>query len=266
METLFILYLLIFIFGTVIGSFLNVVIDRLPRNESIIKSRSHCEHCRRALSWPDLIPVVSYLVLRGKCRYCHVHIGYYYPIVEALTGLLFIVVTVSLMPNMLGLQLFEPRSLFIWIYFYFLISCLVVIFFTDYKYGIIPFKVVLFASLASIVYALITPFFLNHMFTGLSVFAFFLLLFFITKGKGLGFGDVVYAFLMGIVLGYPKILVGLYVAFLTGAIVSLILVWTGKKKMKGGSIPFGPFLVGGTFVGLFWGQHIMERVLAFLLH
>jgi leader peptidase (prepilin peptidase)/N-methyltransferase len=266
MESIFIIYLLVFIFGTVIGSFLNVVIDRIPRNESIIKSRSHCEHCRRTLSWLDLIPVVSYIVLRGRCRYCHVHIGYYYPIVEALTGLLFLVVTVSLMPSMQTTQFFDSHSILVWLYYYFLISCLIVIFFTDYKYGIIPFKVALFATIASLIYALSVPFFLTHILTALGVFGFFLLLFLITRGKGLGFGDVVYAFLMGLVLGYPKIFVGLYVAFLTGAVVSLILVWTGRKKMKGGSIPFGPFLVGGTIIGLFWGQYIMDRVLAFLLH
>src|SRR3954471_7451274 len=97
MEVFVVLYVLVFIFGTAIGSFLNVVIDRVPRNESLIKSRSHCEHCRRTLSWVDLVPIASYLVLRGKCRYCHVHIGYYYPIVEGLTGLLFIIATVSLL-------------------------------------------------------------------------------------------------------------------------------------------------------------------------
>src|SRR4051812_2282528 len=140
METLFLIYFLVFIYGTVIGSFLNVVIDRIPRNESLIKTRSHCEHCRRTLSWIDLIPIISYIFLRGKCRYCHVHIGYYYPVVEALTGLLFLVVTVSLHPGMQSLQLLSTESILIRLYFYFLISCLIVIFFTDYKYGIIPFK------------------------------------------------------------------------------------------------------------------------------
>lgn len=264
MEAIIVLYILIFIFGTAIGSFLNVVIDRLPRNESIVKSRSHCEHCRKTLKWPDLIPIVSYLALKGRCRYCHVHIGYYYPIVEALTGLLFILVTVSLLPGMQNSPLPEIQQVLIWLYFFYLVSSLVVIFFTDFKYGIIPFKIVLYASIASVFYVFTTPYFLNHLFSALCVFAFFLLLFFITRGKGLGFGDVVYAFLMGMVLGFPRLIVGLYVAFLTGAIVSLILVWTGKKKLKGGSIPFGPFLVGGTIVGMFWGQILMEKVLAVL--
>jgi leader peptidase (prepilin peptidase)/N-methyltransferase len=261
---IFILYFLVFIFGTAIGSFLNVVVDRIPRNESLVKTRSHCEHCRRTLGWKDLVPVVSYLVLKGKCRYCHVHIGYYYPIVEALTGLLFVITTASLLTGMHSWPT-DIGALLIWLYFYYLIASLVAIFFTDFKYGIIPFKIVLFISIASVFYAFSTPFFLNHMFTAFVVFGFFFLLFLITRGKGLGFGDVVYAFLMGLILGYPKIVVGLYVAFLTGAIVSLILVWTGKKRLKGGSIPFGPFLVSGTLIGLFWGQIISEKVLAFLL-
>ena len=100
----------------------------------------------------------------------------------------------------------------------------------------------------------------------LAVFALFLSLFLITKGKGLGFGDVVYAFMMGLVLGYPNIIVGLYVAFLTGAIVSLILVWTGKKKMRGDSIPFGPFLAAGTIIGLFYGEFLINAALHYLVY
>lgn len=266
MEGLFVFYVVIFIFGTVIGSFLNVLIDRIPRNESVVMSRSHCEHCRHILAWYDLIPVISYLQLGGKCRYCHKHIGYYYPIVELLTGTLFLLTANYLLTDIRVLAGLGVIPFIFSGYYYLLISCLIVIIFTDIKYGIIPFKIVAVVVIASIFYSVLTPLFLNHLLSGLAVFALFLALFLITRGRGLGFGDVVYAFMMGLVLGYPKIIVGLYVAFLTGAIVSLILVWTGKKKMKGDSIPFGPFLAAGTIIGLFYGDILINLALRYLVN
>jgi leader peptidase (prepilin peptidase)/N-methyltransferase len=95
---------------------------------------------------------------------------------------------------------------------------------------------------------------------------FFLILFLATKGRGMGFGDVVYAFLMGFILGYPRVILGLYLAFVTGAIVSLFLVILKKKKFQGGTIPFGPFLVFGTFVSLLWGSTIIESVIRYFMY
>lgn len=266
MEVLFGFYLAFFVLGTIIGSFLNVLIDRIPRNESVIKTRSHCEHCRRTLQWNDLIPVISFLVLDGKCRYCRKEFSLYYPVVELLTGLLF-VLTAAYLVSTIGLsQFFDIRFIPSVVYNFFMISCLIVITFTDLKYGIIPFKIAFAALTAAFLTAIVSPFFLNYLLTALSVFGFFLLLFFITRGKGLGFGDVVYAFLLGLILGFPKIIVGLYVAFLTGAIVSLILVWSGKKKMKGDSIPFGPFLVTGTILGMFYGNFLIDWAMRLLVY
>jgi prepilin signal peptidase PulO-like enzyme (type II secretory pathway) len=266
MDALFGVYFLTFFIGIFIGSFLNVLVDRIPRNESFINSRSHCEHCRRTLAWNDLIPVISYVLLGGKCRYCHKHIGYYYPSVELLTGLLFVLTAVYLVPDIRTLASYDAQSLLFSGYFFFVVSSLIVIVFTDVKYGIIPFKIVLAILIATLLYLVYSPFLVNHLITAVGAFGLFLLLFLITKGRGLGFGDVVYALMMGLVLGYPKIIVGLYVAFLTGAIVSLILVWTGKKKMKGGSIPFGPFLVTGTILGMFYGDILVDAALHYLVY
>lgn len=266
MDALVSLYVFAFIFGTIIGSFLNVLIDRIPKNESIIKTRSHCEHCRRTLSWLDLIPLFSYLYLKGKCRYCHKHINYYYPIVEAITGFLFMFTVYMMVPDIHTLRSMSTYAFLVLLYYLILFSCLITIVFTDLKYRIIPFYIVLIAAVATFIYILFQPTFLSHILSALGVFAFFLFLFLITKGKGLGFGDVVFAFLMGLILGFPKIIVGLYLAFLTGAVISVILVLTGKKKLRGGSIPFGPFLVSGTIISIFWGELIIGKVIAYLLH
>ena len=137
---------LIFILGLTVGSFLNVLIDRLPNDKSIL-GRSYCDHCKKTLSWKDLIPVLSFVYLRGKCRYCHAPLSYQYPIVELLTGLLFIA---TYQFATLNFQL---------IYYLLIVSSLIVVFFADLKYGIIPDKILLPAIVVSLVYLTISTFY-----------------------------------------------------------------------------------------------------------
>lgn len=256
-----ILLFLLFIFGLFIGSFLNVIIDRLPRNETFLKGRSHCEFCKHTLSWMDLIPFVSFLFLKGKCRYCRKKLSLRYPLFEILTATLFVLTT-------LQLQLFIIHySLFIILFYLFIVSCLIVIFFIDLKDGIIPFQIVIPAILITFIYLIfLSPAsLLSHLFSGLGAFIFFLLIFLFTRGRGMGFGDVIYAFFMGILLGFPLIILGLYTSFLTGAIISLILILWRKKKFRGSTIPFGPFLVLGTYLSMLWGeQFLIHLVLPYL--
>lgn len=274
-------YLFLFFIGAALGSFLNVIVDRLPRRESFLTGRSHCEHCRHKLFWYDLIPLFSYIALNGQCRYCKKQLSLYYPVVEATTGLAF----VSLFAFIYGADFISRMgdvSLFsVAVYLWVVLSALIVIFFVDLKYGIIPFSVVSFTFLLSVVWYFISPTlvispveigiigsgksFLNHLFSAIGAFASFLFLFLITRGRGLGFGDVVYVFLMGFLLGFPKIVIGLYIAFLSGAVISFLLVILGRKKFSGGTIPFGPFLVSGTVISLFWGDKILAMAMAFLL-
>lgn len=275
-DMTFIFLGLLFFLGCIVGSFLNVVIDRLPKGQSIVYPPSHCPHCRHRLGFVDLIPLFSFLLLQRKCRYCKGKISWYYPVVEATTGVLFALTAyiVKIPPNFPSVYL---------IYLLLIISALIVVFFTDLKYGIIPFKVVAIAlviitlkylfigfscfngiaspRVAGLAMTSCLPF--NYFLSGIGVFLAFLLLFLATKGRGIGFGDVVYGLLMGYVLGFPKIIPGVYIAFLTGALVSLILIVAGKKKFKGGVIPFGPFLVTGTIVSLFWGQDIINRLILY---
>lgn len=252
MEILLLFF--IFIVGLVVGSFLNVLIDRIPRGENIFTGRSHCEFCHHPLGGGDLIPLVSFMLLRGKCRYCHKKLSLYYMIIEIITGILFVFVVVYPLYSI-------PYVLFI-------ISSLIVVFFTDLKYGIIPFPIVLPAIIIVSIYLFLSPnpdtLFTNFL-AALGAGSFFFLLFLLTRKRGIGFGDVVYALLMGLLLGFPKIILGLYIAFLTGAAVSLILVVAKQKKLHGGTVPFGPFLVFGTVVSLFWGDLIINKILFYLL-
>ena len=274
-------YIFLFFTGAALGSFLNVIIDRMPRRESFLTGRSHCEHCRHKLFWYDLIPLFSYVALNGQCRYCKKHLSLYYPIIETVAGLAFVLLFALVYGQDFIYLMGDMSLLSVALYLWVVLAALIVIFFVDLKYGIIPFSTVTFLFLLSVLWFFISPTlhvsspdiasiihtesFLNHLFSALGAFASFLFLFLITRGRGLGFGDVVYVFLMGFLLGFPKIVIGLYIAFLSGAIISFVLVLLGRKRFSGGTIPFGPFLVSGTIISLLWGDRIMDAVMVFLL-
>ncbi|MEK7571375.1 MAG: prepilin peptidase [Patescibacteria group bacterium] len=279
MEIFF--FLCIFIFGTFVGSFLGVLVDRLPRGESVVFGRSYCENCQKKLTGWDLIPLFSYLLLGGKCRQCHKKISAFYPLIEFVTGSIFVLVTYAFVGNDLAQLIETSRYSVTYVYFLSLFATLIGIFFTDLKYGIIPFPIVFFSLLTTFLWYFLFPvfsftpadqvffptdeaFLSGALWSALGTFLAFLLLFLGTKGKGIGFGDVVYVFLMGLVLGFPRIILGLYIAFLSGAIISVLLVATGKKKMRGETIPFGPFLVTGTVISLLWGEKIIQFVVGYL--
>jgi leader peptidase (prepilin peptidase) / N-methyltransferase len=255
-------FVFVFVLGIFIGSFLNVLADRLPRGESAVKGRSHCEKCKKTLRWHDLIPLLSFIFLKGKCRYCRTRLSGYYPTVELMTGALFMLTAYLVLGNF-QFSIFNFQLIVSLIYSLFIVSCLIVIFFADLKYEIIPDKIVLSATTVSVLYLVFynQNEILFHLFSALGACLFFLALFIGTKGKGMGFGDVKFAFLMGLILGYPSIIIGLYIAFLTGAIVGCIIVLWRRKKIFGTLIPFGPFLVTGTYIALFWGYEIYYYIL-----
>lgn len=257
---LFMVFIIFFILGLFIASFLNVLVDRLPREESVIRGRSHCEKCKKELVWYDLIPLLSFIFLKGKCRYCKAKLSFYYPIIELTTGIMFALVFYSF-----GIMNHELKIMDLG-YYLFLICSLIVIFFADLKYGIIPDKIVFPTIVVSFIYLFLihNSLFLIHFLSAIGASLFFLFLFLITKGRGMGFGDVKFAFLMGLILGFPNIVVSLYIAFLTGAIVGVILIIWRKKRMFGASIPFGPFLAIGTFSAIFWGGIIFQKVISML--
>lgn len=256
----------VFLFGLAIGSFLLVLIDRLPKELPVISSRSQCDYCKHVLSPLDLVPVFSYVMLRGKCRYCHRKLSLKYPLMELFIGLSFVTLYLFTQLSPVSYPLILLSSFYLFIFLAIIFSTLIVIFFTDLLEGVIPLYVVVFGVLVTGVYlGLSNPIILlSHVTTALVTMLFFLTIFFITKMRGIGSGDVIYAFYMGLLLGYPMIIVGLYVAFLTGAIVSIILVLSRKKKLRGDSVPFGPFLILGTLTALIFGDSLWSTAKVYL--
>ncbi len=251
-------YLLLFIIGACVGSFLNVVILRLPQKKSIVKESSHCPNCQKKLKAYDLIPVISFFLLGAKCRNCQKKISWQYPIVELVCAGLFIFLGYhyQILTNFAN-PIFYRDLVFV--------STLLIIFVTDLKYYLI-FDAV---TVPLMIFAFLINFFIlsnsnNYwsVFINLIVSAvigggFFLLQYIVSKGKWIGGGDIRLGFLMGFMLGWPMILVALVIAYLVGAIISIFLVIGKKKKMKS-EVPFGVFLSFATFVVLIWGNQILN--------
>lgn len=238
------------LFGLAVGSFLNVLIDRLPRGRNVITGRSTCDYCGKALRWFELIPLISFLVQRGRCRRCHKKLSWQYPIVELVTA-------VGFMYGMYGWNGSYGSDGIIgvvgrWIIF----SSLLVIFVADLKYQIIPDSMIAVGMIGVIGGIRDIGVMRENAMVGLGAAGFFLLLWIITRGRGMGLGDVKLAFLMGLLLGFPTIVVASYLAFLTGAGVGVILILLGKKKLKE-KIAFGPFLVTGTIIAYFFGNTLI---------
>jgi leader peptidase (prepilin peptidase)/N-methyltransferase len=225
----------LFILGLLVGSFVNVLIDRLPKGESVLWGRSRCDHCKKTLRWYELIPVMSFIVQSGRCRRCHKRLSVQYPVIELATGI--------------GFTLLHSFPL------YLLFISLLVIFVADLKYQIIPDSMIVLGFAATILnwFMRSMPLWdiLQYAITGLACFVVFYLIWIVTRGRGLGFGDVKFAPLMGLLLGFPGAVIALYVAFLTGALAGVILM-VGRKKTWKSKIAFGPFLVLGTVVALIW--------------
>lgn len=248
--------LLLFFLGACIGSFLNVVVYRLNHNLSPFRGRSFCPKCKKKISWRDNIPLLSFVFLRGRCRSCHSPISWQYPLVELTTGVLTLF-TVYYSLFVLHLSLLAV------VYYLLITYALIVIFVSDFRYTTIPDQVVYPAIGLAFIWTFINNSWL-FLPAGVVAAGFFFLLVFVTRGKGMGMGDVKLAGLMGLILGFPKIIITLMLAFLTGAIVGVILVLLGRKRLKE-HVPFGPFLVGATWVGLFWGGKIWQEYLVKIL-
>ncbi len=248
-----------FILGSCVGSFLNVCIDRLPKGHSLIAPPSHCDICGERLRVPDLIPVVSYLWLRGKCRHCGAAIPRRILAVELASGVLFAFIVAS---YGFGLQ-------FLVLVFY---TCLFLILAViDLEHGLILNKITYPAIAVSLILA---PFWLNLGFSrqllwGDSMLQVFLsslgaavvyaipfLLIALFYPHGLGWGDVKMAALIGLATGLPLVLVAMTIAFISGGLVAGGLLLLHLKRRKD-AMPFGPFLSLGALVALLWGKDIV---------
>lgn len=247
-----IFYLIVsFIFGLAIGSFLNCLVYRLATEKTLF-GRSFCPHCGKKIAFYDNIPLLSFFLLRRKCRKCKSKISWQYPLVELATGLLF---TAAFLRS--GVPLLILRD---WV----LITSLLFIFIYDLRYLLIDDRIVLPAILILFILNWINGYNpVQMLLVGLAAAGFFGLQYLLTRGKGLGLGDVRIGLLIGVALGsLASLLVALLASYLIGVIISMILLFSKKKKMKS-QIPLGPFLVMGTLLALFFGQLVINYYLSF---
>lgn len=281
MITDFFLFL-IFIFGASVGSFLNVLIDRLPKGEKIT-GRSRCDYCRRQLAWYDLIPIISFFLLKGRCRYCGKKISLQYPTVEMITGLSFLLISNFQFPifkqipitnyQFSNVWIFDNWPLFVsWFLFLGISSCLIVIFFSDLKYHLIS-DYILWALFGFVLlYKVWTPTFvgvttafipapagIQSIISALIVSFPIFLIYYISHERAMGLGDVYLSAIIGFLMDWKAGFIALYIAFVAGAMFGLGMIILHKKKLKS-KIAFGPFLVGGTTVMLFWGEKIFDII------
>ena len=249
---------LVSLLGVATGSFLNCFLYRISVNKKP-EGRSYCPKCKQGLSSKDLVPLFSYIFLLGRCRYCKEKISIQYPLVELFTGLLFLLAYIHAGFSLELIYLFTVLFFLIFIFVY------------DLKHYIIPD----FANFSLIgvafLYLSLSSFFYNSVeilifgvISALGAFLFFFSLYYFTKGKGMGFGDVKYVVFMGFFLNYPDILAGLFISFLLGAIIGLLLIVLKKKKAKS-QVPFGPFLIAGTLIAYFYGEKLIDAYLNYAL-
>lgn len=249
----------LFLLGAILGSFLSVVILRSIAGEGWVSGRSRCDSCKNTISWYDNIPLLSYLILRGKCRYCKEPILPLHPMVEVLTGLLLVW---WYWGGFLFFQLTQtPLSILQPLFWLAVGLLLIYLFIIDLNYMILPdkpvyvlFGLAIFYRIALVLAGImqLTDFYYAILAALLS-FLFFFCLWFFTKGAGMGFGDVKLVIPLALLLGAQKMVVCLFIAFILGAVVGLVLILFGKGKLKT-AIPFGPFLITATAVSLLWGD------------
>jgi leader peptidase (prepilin peptidase) / N-methyltransferase len=249
---IFFIYSYLFILGSVLGSFYNVVGLRVPQNESIVRPRSHCTSCGRTLTALDMVPVFSWLFLRGKCRSCGAKVSVIYPVIELATGLLFMLAFYHFGFNLEVLVSFT------------FISLLVIIIVSDIAYMLIPDKVLIFFTPLLIVERIFIP--LDPWWDPLAgaVFGFGLLFLIavISKG-GMGGGDIKLFFVIGLALGFKLTLLTFMLACFLGAFYGVFSIIMGKHNKKQ-PIPFGPFIAIGAILAYFYGNDMINWYISML--
>jgi leader peptidase (prepilin peptidase)/N-methyltransferase len=277
---------ILFAFGAAIGSFINVVIFRYDGESPLFSikklgGRSHCMQCRAQIKWYDLIPVLSYVFLRGKCRACKARISPQYPLIELLTGAAFLLPALFFYSyySFPVIHAYPAVMAGLWLI---VITLMIILASIDMRLMLIPDEAVIGLSIVGLALSsygnsflgayvslfpqFVNPF-LNHLAGGLFGLALLGCIILVSRGRAMGMGDVKLAGAMGLILGFPDIVFALALSFLVGGIWSmglLALKWGRRTTTMKTMIPFGPFMVAGFFIHIFWIEKLMAWYFALL--
>jgi leader peptidase (prepilin peptidase)/N-methyltransferase len=274
----YLIYTIVFVFGLTIGSFINVLIFRLPKGEDIVIKPSHCMTCGQRIKFYDLIPVFSYIFLRGKCRHCGEKISIQYPLIELLTAASLVGIyyifgwTFSQGSFLIISSPISPDAIIKLIAMMVLMVMFITVFFIDLKHYIIPNEIIIFGIAAGLIFAILKGFNyynwnydwsslkdagLGFLVGGLTFFLIVIIGEWIMKAEAMGMGDVKLMAVVGLFLGFKITILSMFLAFIIGSIVSIFLLAT-KIKGRKDQIPFGPFIVMGSVVAMIWGDQILR--------
>lgn len=251
----YIVYIITFIYGILIGSFLNVCIYRIPEDMSVVTERSHCMNCNSKLKWYELIPIFSYVFLLGRCRKCKSRISIQYPIIEALNGVMYVFVF-----SFNGWD--SIYTLLLNVVYCFTISALIVLSIIDFKTNIIPAGINIFILVMGLATVMIkyfqsgrgTEVVLNHTIGLFAISLFLLIIFYVTKGKAIGGGDIKLMAAAGLLLGWELVILAFFIGCILASIIHPIRM---RISNIGKVLAFGPYLSIGIILALFFGRVII---------
>lgn len=247
----FIIFTYIFIFGILIGSFLNVCSMRIPAGESVVTGRSHCDNCHTNIKWYDLIPVFSYLILRGRCRYCKIKLSLQYPMIEALNGILYVLIFYFNGFNLVS------------VIYCLMTSALIVLSIIDLNTNTIPFGINIFIFLLGLArLALDYRHFYIYLIGFFAVSGFLYIVFLITQGNGMGGGDIKLMAAAGLVVGWKLILLSFILGCIFGSIIHPIRMKFFKQDKV---LAFGPYLSAGIVFALLVGDKMITWYLNYFI-
>lgn len=274
-------YIVLFVFGLSVGSFINVIVLRYNSGDKIfskknIGGRSHCLYCDKQLAWYELLPIFSFLIQKGKCRNCHNKLLLQYPLVEFLSGLIFVFV-----PYLL-LSILNPQSLILIVVWIFIFELFLLLSIIDFRHYIIPDQINLLLGILGLVLVFINNYFnnfdiitgsfighyaaifgirenifINYILASFLAMAFFGIVIIASRGRGMGWGDFKLVGALGLIFGWPDILIIILLSFIIGTIFVFPLLIKKEKTMKD-IIPFGPFLIIASTVVFFFGYNLMN--------
>ena len=233
-------YIVIFIFGITIGSFLNVCIYRIPLHQSIVMVSSHCMTCGRKLKWYDMVPVFSWLLLGGKCRSCKSKISLQYPVIESLNGILYVVICL-----VNGMDLFS-------LIYCLMTSALLTLSLIDWRTYEIPPGINAFLFILGVTAAVLDRGnLLSHLAGMVCVSGFLGILYLISRGRAIGGGDIKLMFACGLILGWKQIILAFLLGCIIGSVIHLIRI---RVQGEGHVLAMGPYLSVGIFLAALWGN------------